>query len=133
MSSLHPTTPYFSIAAAIGTILVLIPLPWHIEAMNTGTCYYMIWTALACLNQLVNSVVWAGNIENPAPVWCDVCEYSASCLGVFYLVLIGHKATRIIIGASVGIPASALCINIRLFKIARGRSALTTGAEVCVP
>lgn len=80
MSSLHPTTPYFSIAAAVGTVLVLIPLPWHIEAMNTGTCYYMIWTALACLNQLVNSIVWAGNVNNPAPVWCDICEYSASSL-----------------------------------------------------
>ncbi|KAJ8456853.1 hypothetical protein ONZ51_g11874 [Trametes cubensis] len=110
MSSLHPTYPIFPIVAGLGTVLALIPLPWHAQAMNTGTCYFMIWTALGCLNQFVNSIVWAGNVRNVAPVWCDI-------------------STRIIIGASVGIPASALCINIRLFKIARGRSAVTTRAE----
>ena len=89
--SLHPTTPYFSIAAAIGTVLVLIPLPWHIEAMNTGTCYYMIWTALACLNQLINSIIWAGNFENRAPVWCDICEYIQSEYNVLSVSKPGSK------------------------------------------
>ncbi|KAL1937922.1 hypothetical protein VTO73DRAFT_12672 [Trametes versicolor] len=109
-TSSYPAYPIFPIVAALGTVLALIPLPWHAEAGNTGTCYFMIWTALGCLNQLVNSIVWAGNVDNVAPIWCDI-------------------STRIIIGASVGIPAAALCINIRLFKIARGRNVVTTRAE----
>lgn len=74
------TYPLFPIAAALGAVLVLIPLPWHLEAWNSGTCYYMIWTALACLNQLVNSVVWANDAINRAPVWCDICEYTPSVI-----------------------------------------------------
>ena len=68
------TYPLFPIAAALGFVAVLTPLPWHLEAWNSGTCYYMIWVALACLNQFVNSVVWANDALNRAPVWCDICE-----------------------------------------------------------
>ena len=68
------TYPLFPIVAALGFVVVLIPLPWHLEAWNSGTCYYMIWVALACLNQLINSVVWANDAINRAPVWCDICE-----------------------------------------------------------
>ena len=68
------TYPLFPIAAALGFVVVLIPLPWHLEAWNSGTCYYMIWVALACLNQFVNSVVWANDAINKAPVWCDICK-----------------------------------------------------------
>nr|AHL45283.1 pheromone receptor STE3.3.1 [Pleurotus eryngii var. eryngii] len=94
-----PLYPLFSIFAFLGFVLSLIPLPWHLQAWNSGTCYFMIWSALACLNQFINSVVWHGNALNPAPVWCEIC-------------------IRILMGASVGIPAASLCINRRLYHIA---------------
>jgi len=82
-------------------------------ASNTGTCLYMGWTALGTLILFINSVVWADNSENWAPVWCDI-------------------TSRVIIGLSVAIPASSLCINRRLYKIAAIRSGtLSTKAEVC--
>ena len=65
--------PFFPIVSALGFVLVLIPLPWHLEAWNSGTCYYIIWTALACLNSFINSIVWADDAINRAPVWCDIC------------------------------------------------------------
>lgn len=68
-----PLYPLFSIFAFLGFVLSLIPLPWHLQAWNSGTCYFMIWSALACLNQFINSVVWHGNALNPAPVWCEIC------------------------------------------------------------
>ena len=37
---------------------------------------YMIWTALNCLVQFVDSIIWNGNTINRAPVWCDFCKYS---------------------------------------------------------
>jgi hypothetical protein len=75
----------------IGFILVMIPFPWHwksaygqclsvcivanqMTASNRGTCFYMVWTALGCLNQFINSVVWNKSTVNKAPVWCDICE-----------------------------------------------------------
>ncbi|KAI0946027.1 hypothetical protein AcV7_010116 [Taiwanofungus camphoratus] len=105
-----PTYPLFPIFAFLGFILALIPLPWHFEAWNSATCYYMIWASLACLNKFVNAVVWANNALDPAPVWCDI-------------------STRIIIGASVGIPAASLCINRRLYLIARLHAISVTRAE----
>ncbi|KAI0944381.1 pheromone B alpha 3 receptor [Taiwanofungus camphoratus] len=70
----------------------------------------MIWTSIACLNQFVNSVVWSSNVLNVALIWCDI-------------------STRITIGASVGIPAASLCINRRLYKIARLHAVTVTRSE----
>ncbi|KAF8218915.1 pheromone receptor [Tricholoma matsutake] len=100
---MDPTYPLFPIFAFLGFILSLIPLPWHFQAWNSGTCFYMMWASLACLNQFVNSIVWRGNILNPAPIWCDI-------------------SIRIMMGASVGLPASSLCIQRRLYQITSVRT-----------
>jgi len=42
-------------------------------AQNTGTCLYMAWTGLACLIGFINGVIWSDNVNNIAPVWCDIC------------------------------------------------------------
>ncbi|KAH7911855.1 pheromone A receptor-domain-containing protein [Hygrophoropsis aurantiaca] len=102
--------PLYPIFAFLGFILSIIPLPWHLQAWNSGTCYYMIWTALACLNQFINSVIWHNNAINFAPVWCDI-------------------SIRIMLGASVGIPAASLCINRRLYQIAKVHAVTVTRAE----
>ncbi|KAF8200240.1 STE3-like pheromone receptor [Pholiota molesta] len=105
--STDPTYPLFQVFAFLGFIASIIPLPWHIQAWNSGTCAFMIWTALACLNSFVNSIVWAGNVSNPAPVWCDI-------------------SSKLIIGVSVGIPAATLCISRRLYYLTAGNTASIT-------
>ncbi|GBE87045.1 Pheromone B alpha 3 receptor [Sparassis crispa] len=105
-----PTYPLFPVFALLGFVLALIPLPWHLEAYNTATCYFIAWSSLACLNQFINSVVWANTSLNIAPIWCDI-------------------STRIITGAAVGLPAASLCINRRLYMIARLRATTVTRAE----
>ncbi|KAG2029751.1 pheromone A receptor-domain-containing protein [Suillus americanus] len=99
--------PLYPIFAFLGFVVVLVPLPWHLQAWNSGTCYYMIWTALSCLNQFINSIVWHNNAINWAPIWCDI-------------------SIRIMLGASVGIPAASLCINRRLYNIAKVHAAALT-------
>ncbi|KAH0834106.1 STE3-domain-containing protein [Lanmaoa asiatica] len=88
----------------------MIPLPWHLEAWNTGTCLFMIWTGLACLNQFINSVVWNSDVIDRAPVWCDI-------------------STKFMIGSAVAIPAASLCINRRLYQIASVQSVTKTRAQ----
>lgn len=88
--------PLYPICAFFGFILVVVPMPWHLRQWNTSTVWFMTWTSLACLNQFVNSVIWHGNVINRTPWWCDV-------------------SSRIILGAAVGIPASCMSINRRLF------------------
>ena len=69
----YPVYPIFS---GLSFVLILIPLSWHLQSWNTGTCMYMLWTALGCLNGFINAIVWHGNALNPAPVWCDICTLS---------------------------------------------------------
>jgi pheromone a factor receptor len=71
---------------------------------------YMIWTAVGLLNQFINSIVWDGNAINWSPTWCDI-------------------SARIIIGVSVALPCSSLCINRRLYHIASVSTVTVTREE----
>jgi multidrug transporter EmrE-like cation transporter len=67
--------PYVvSTFAFLGFLLVCVPLPWHWQARNAGTCLYMIWTGIGCLNVFINSIIWANDAVNYAPIWCDICK-----------------------------------------------------------
>ncbi|KAH7907147.1 pheromone A receptor-domain-containing protein [Hygrophoropsis aurantiaca] len=70
-----PSNTVFSVFAFLGFILVTIPLPWHLQSWNTGTCLYILWTSFGCLTQFINSVVWRDNVINWAPAWCDISEF----------------------------------------------------------
>ncbi|KAJ8474657.1 hypothetical protein ONZ51_g7062 [Trametes cubensis] len=105
-----PTYPLFPIFAFLGFVLALIPLPWHFQAWNAGTCIYMLWAALASLVEFVDSIVWNGSLKDVAPVWCDI-------------------STKFLIGAGVGIPASSLCIARRLYKLTSVRTVSVTRKE----
>ncbi|KAJ7469378.1 pheromone receptor Rcb3 B45 [Mycena galericulata] len=105
-----PTYPAFPLFSFLGFILVLIPLPWHFQAWNSGTCLFMIWTALSCLISFINSLVWRASVLDVAPVWCDI-------------------STRLIVGIAVAIPAASLCINRRLYKIASCQTVSVSKAE----
>ncbi|KAG8768187.1 a-factor receptor [Ceratobasidium sp. 428] len=51
---------------------------------------------------MVNAIVWADNIDDSAPVWCDI-------------------SSRLVVGLSVGLTASGLCIQRRLYRIATAK------------
>ena len=72
MHSFDPTYPLYSVLSFLGFVVVLIPFSWHLQASNVGTCAYMFWVSFACLIEFVNSLVWAGNLDNNIPVWCDI-------------------------------------------------------------
>ncbi|KAF9462769.1 STE3-like pheromone receptor [Collybia nuda] len=98
MQSHDPTYPLFPIFSFLGFLVSIIPLPWHLQAWNAGTCAFMIWTGLSCLSEFINSIIWRGNVLNVAPVWCDI-------------------SSKLMIGVGIGIPASTLCISRRLYNI----------------
>ncbi|KAJ3719605.1 pheromone receptor [Lentinula guzmanii] len=98
MAASDVTFPLYPVFAFLGFVLSVIPLPWHFQAWNSGTCAFMIWVGCFCLVLFINSLIWADNAINSIPVWCDI-------------------STQIILGAGVGIPASTLCISRRLYRI----------------
>ena len=91
--------------------LVLLPLPWHWSARNVGTLLYIAWSFTGSLVFFVNSILWNGNMRNPAPVWCDI-------------------ATKFMVGLNVAVPAVSLCINRRLYKIATMKTLALSPSEV---
>ncbi|KAF8468722.1 pheromone receptor [Russula ochroleuca] len=105
-----PLNELYTAFSFIGFVLCAIPLYWHLEAWNTGTCLFMIWTGLGCLMQCINSIVWNGNMINRVPVYCDI-------------------STRIQVALNVAIPACSLCINRRLYKIATAKAIMLSDAE----
>ncbi|KAF9226826.1 STE3-like pheromone receptor [Gyrodon lividus] len=90
----------FSVFSFAGFVLASMPLSWHLQYGNAGACMCMAWAGLACLMFFINSIVWNDNVSNSAPVWCDITSH-------------------FLIGSSVGIPACALCMIRRLYKIAK--------------
>ena len=122
------TYPLYPVFSFLGFIIALIPLPWHLQAWNSGTCLFMIWTSLGCLNLFINSILWHGNVHNKAPIWCDICEQHPH--PVFVLLLTLLLATRFIVGLAVAIPASLLCISRRLYSISSVRASGITRTDV---
>ncbi|KAF8905142.1 fungal pheromone STE3G-protein-coupled receptor [Mucidula mucida] len=94
-----PINTVYSVFSFIGFVLCMMPLSWHLQAWNIGTCAFMLWTGFGCLNYFINSVIWNGRLDNVAPVWCDI--------SVHYIMALG-----------AAIPACSLCINRRLYHIA---------------
>ncbi|KAF5366670.1 hypothetical protein D9757_012753 [Collybiopsis confluens] len=85
----------------------IIPLPWHLQAWNSGTVAFMIWVGLLCLIEFINSLIWASDAINRLPIWCDI-------------------SSQLIAAAGVGIPASTLCISRRLYRIVSTQTASIT-------
>lgn len=108
---IDPTYPLFPVVGFVAFFLALVPLPWHLQAWNVGTCAYMIWSALACLASAVNSIIWKDDVIIRAPIWCDI-------------------SSKFLLAAGVGIPSSALCIVRRLYKIATTKTASITHKDV---
>ncbi|KAI0060065.1 STE3-domain-containing protein [Artomyces pyxidatus] len=100
----------FSAFAFIGFLLSAIPVYWNLESWNTGTCLYIAWIGLGCLNAFINSVVWNQSVLIVAPVWCDL-------------------STRFMVGLSVAVPAASLVINRRLYNIASMMAPSTYGEK----
>ena len=75
----------FPVLCALAIVLVLLPLPWHVKARNTGTLMHAGWTILGNIVFLVNSIVWAENTNDLIPLWCDFCECTARMWAVINL------------------------------------------------
>ncbi|KAJ7475524.1 putative fungal pheromone GPCR, STE3-type [Mycena galericulata] len=95
------------IGAFIASFIVLIPLPWHWRARNIPTLSLIAWLFISNITYAINAVIWAGNINVVAKVWCDI-------------------ATKLQVGSTMGLPTCCLCLCIHLERIASVRQVRTT-------
>ncbi|KIK67548.1 hypothetical protein GYMLUDRAFT_155738 [Collybiopsis luxurians FD-317 M1] len=110
MHATDPTFPLYPILSLLAFIVSFIPFPWHFRSRNVGTCSYMLSTGFLALVGFINSIIWKDNVNNVAPVWCDI-------------------SAQIIIAANVGITASTLAISRQLYNISKVNRASATSQE----
>ena len=129
-SNPYPLLPIFF---AIGTVLPLVPIPFQLQSWNTGIVSYASWCAVLCFFHLLNSIIWHDNVDDVAPVLCDISTYYSSGLGMRFTDYC--SGTHIYIGAGVALRSCSLVINRRLYMITRGRSnaiAVTKAEVLCL-
>ncbi|KAA1466860.1 fungal pheromone STE3G-protein-coupled receptor [Dentipellis sp. KUC8613] len=101
--------PEFPVVTLLSALALLFPLPWHFRAGNVAMMSMIFWIFCANVIYAVDSIIWAGNVDIVAVVWCDI-------------------STKVIIGANVALPAACLAVCIHLEQLASVRQALMTKA-----
>ncbi|KAJ1028034.1 hypothetical protein NDA13_003484 [Ustilago tritici] len=104
---LDHVTPFFALFASI---LVLLPLGWHIRSRNVGTITLSLYLFFGNLDNFVNSVAWWSTAEDKAPGFCEV-------------------SIRLRHALYIAIPASNLVIARKLESIASTRQVRTSASE----
>ncbi|KAI5992351.1 Rcb2.42 [Pisolithus orientalis] len=99
-----------SVGAFIAAGLVLVPLPWHWRARNVAMLSTIVWLLVSNIIYAVDAIIWAGNVADSAPVWCDI-------------------TTKLQVGTNMALPACCLCICIHLERIASVRQVRTSHSD----
>ncbi|KAG8818416.1 a-factor receptor [Serendipita sp. 399] len=102
--------PIFPIVCFFTILLTFFPVPAHWKAGNIATVALAFWIIGGLIFCLVNTIVWHGNLRNPYPVWGDI-----TCA---YIVMVGPA-----------IASCILCVQFRLWNIARTKRVLITPRE----
>jgi pheromone a factor receptor len=69
----YPIVPLFNFLAGA---LALLLLPWRLHSWNVGICSAIVWNAILCFCCGINAVIWKDNVDDVAPVWCEIGEIS---------------------------------------------------------
>ncbi|KAJ7723232.1 pheromone A receptor-domain-containing protein [Mycena metata] len=90
--------PELAIGAFLASALVLVPLPWHWRARNTGTLSMIAQLCFSNLTYTIDSIIWSGNADIVVPVWCDI-------------------VTKSQVGATAALPACCLSLALQLWRV----------------
>src|SRR6202034_1426131 len=118
MQSRYPELAPLGIIAAI---LVLIPLPRQIRARNVATIAMSLWFFEHCLIAGINAIVWAGNVNDSAPVWCEISEAFCDIFNRRALIQDIRSVSYLRNGVGIALPAATLCICKHLEYLSSGR------------
>jgi len=119
----------FITACALAIVMLLLPATWHVRSRNSGIILYVAWSLTGNIIYFVNSIIWAGNLRNPSPIWCDICMFKKPRVSAVWLKR-RFSAAKLIVGLTVGLPCASLCIQRRLYLLSRVRPASFSPADV---
>lgn len=128
---MNPTYPLVPIANFIGCTIVSISLlNMATRTCNTGVYIFSFWVFLLNLSCVVNTIIWANDAKDTAPVWCDLCTFVLALTVSQTAECTFLKASHIGILAGTGIPACSLITTRRLYKITRLQDAMAYRQQV---
>ena len=79
--TMDPTYPLAPIINFLSAILALLPLftnQLYSGTQNIAVVAFAIWTSVECVTTGINSIIWSDNVNNLAPIWCDISMSSNS-------------------------------------------------------
>ena len=80
-ANMDPTYPLVPTANILACLLVICPLSQSMfQSWNIGACSFAIWVAVQSLTKTIRAIMWSDNVENIAPVWCDIGAFSSILL-----------------------------------------------------
>ena len=65
----------FIVYAFLALGLLVLASPPHFRSANIGACLLVVWCFIGTLGFLVNAITWWDNVDDHAPVWCDICQW----------------------------------------------------------
>ena len=75
---MDPTFPLVPIANFTACILVLLSMSRNMfQYWNIGACSFAIWIIVQSFTIAIRTIMWSDNVENIAPVWCDIGAFSS--------------------------------------------------------
>jgi len=120
-------------AGFLAAALVLVPLPRQVRARNIATIAMIFWLSSFCFTLAIDATIWAGNVKNSAPLWCDISKYRSHCgimLSVTYpLESLFFTAIKLKSGTYIALSAASLCICKHLESLSAGRPMPTTSCR----
>jgi len=110
--------------AFVGAFLTLITAFWNWRAGRVPILSLIGWLFTMNVAYGANSLVWSDDAQDRVPVWCDICKRLVlKAVGPIPNLIRSPTATKLIIGASMALPACNLCISKHLAMIGGGRAA----------
>lgn len=122
---MHAELPVISFLCVV---LLAALLPLRRVRCNVPNLAIVCWLLGANFVQGTNSLIWAGNVRIRVPIWCDIGKntrrhlYTTDRLNVIFIV------TKLLVGASFGVPGAILCQCARLERISSPRQLLSNPA-----
>lgn len=104
--------PAYPIISGILITACIMPISAHWRAGNVAITALGLWVIGANMILLVGTIAWHGTINNPYPIWGDL-------VNIYYTMF------------PTALASTTLCIQYRLWSVARTRNVFVTKKEVC--
>ena len=118
---MDPTFPLVPLLNFICAILTLSPLYVHTfrsKSWNIPIFAISLWTSVECIITGVNATIWSNNVQDVAPVWCDICKSMLITLILCVcLIVLLFAATHLDVASVVALRGCTFAITRRLYVI----------------